>query len=91
VVVDQLLEVLVNFIHPHIQVDARKPLIIFVHRNHASDHALEVLGIFVSDGLITIDFGKYGVDGMAMVSRKDHQIVDVTRLHAIIDDDAFHD
>jgi hypothetical protein len=58
VVVDQLLEVLVNVGHLHIQLDAGKTFIIFVQRDHARDHAFEVFGVFVSDGLIAINAGK---------------------------------
>ena len=91
IVVDELFEVLIDLILPHIEMDAGKSFIIFVQRDHASDHALEVLGILVSDGLIGVDGRKDIVQGLAMISCEDHQIVDVARFHAVIDDDAFHD
>jgi hypothetical protein len=53
--VDKFLEVLVNLTQLHIQMDAGKPFIIFVQRNHTSHHALEVLWVFVSDGLIGME------------------------------------
>jgi hypothetical protein len=58
VVVNQLFEVLVNFSHLHIQLDGGKTFIIFVQRDHTRDHAFEVFGVFVSDGLIAINAGK---------------------------------
>jgi hypothetical protein len=56
--VDQLLEILVDVIHLYPQMDAGKTLVICVQWNHACDHALEVLGVFVSDGLIGINGSK---------------------------------
>ena len=82
VVVNQFFEVLVNFSHLHIQLDAGKTFIIFVQRDHARDHAFEMFGVFVSDGLITIDGGKNVVEGIAMFAGQDHQILEITRLHA---------
>ena len=55
IVVDQFSEILVDLSHLHIQMDAGKPLIIFVYWNHSGDHAFEILEIFVSNGLISID------------------------------------
>ena len=49
-----------------------RPLVVFVQRNRAGDYTLEVLWIFVSDGLVGIDRGKDIAQGIAMASRKDH-------------------
>lgn len=61
VVADQLFEVLVNVSHLHIQLDAGKTFIVSVKRDHARDHALEVFGVFVSDGLTAVNGQKNGL------------------------------
>ena len=50
-----------------------------------------MFGVFVSDGLIAVDGQKNVVECVAMGSGEDHQIVEITRLHAVIEDEAFHD
>ena len=43
------------------------------------------------DGLVGIDGREDIVQGIAINSREDYQIVDVAGFHAVVDDDAFHD